>query len=60
MKISAERCNKLFSAIADPIEDERVKLVWASSEPDSEIDLMLFQLQFDIWAKVKSTLGIEE
>ena len=61
MKLSGEKKNNLYSAIAGKIMDVRVELRTDSRLEDKEkLDARLFKLEQQIWSQVKTVLKLED
>lgn len=60
MKISDKNKMRLYTAIADPIMDERIMLQRYGSPGGEQLDNRLFKIQNDIWKKVCEVLKIEQ
>jgi len=58
MILSDKTKTKLYSAISDPIMDQRVKLK-ANRKDAVALDLMLFKLEQKIWQEIKTVLKLE-
>jgi hypothetical protein len=57
MKMSEERQQKLYAAIADPITELRIK--WLRSGGGNTRDDELFNLQHKIWRNVHTALNLD-
>lgn len=58
MKLSQKRIDLLYGAINGAVMDARVKAVGQPQMTKSQVDDVLYDLEREIWKRVKESLGL--
>lgn len=58
MKLSQKRSDLLYGAINGAVMDARVKAVGQPQMTKSQVDDVLYDLEREIWKRVKESLGL--
>lgn len=58
MKLSQKRIDLLYGAIHGSVMDARVKVVGQPQMTKSQVDDVLYDLEREIWKRVKESLGL--